>query len=413
MKGGEKLIFDKAIKNITNSTEIVQAPMSLTDQNEWLTGTTSGTTQTGAMKLSAVNACVECITNSVSKLPVFIMDSNTKEHIKHPLLNILCDRPNEAMTPSVYKKLIQTNILMKGNGYALIGRSPNTARPQELIPIYPDYITPWIDESGKLWYIFIHPKTGEVRKLDNFDMLHYKAYSEDGITGISVLSRASEVIDTGKASQKYENKLYTQNARPVGILKADAELSKPAKDKIREEWNSIHSGSDNAFRIAVLDLGLSYQPISLSNKDTQFVESKEISIEDISRFFGVPLYKINSGKQSYSSNEQNGIEYVVNTLHPIVTQYEEEDTYKLLFDSEKRKGLQIKRNMMAELKGDTASRGVWYKNMREIGAFSADDVLELEDRPKVPGGHTRNASLNYVPLELFEELSMNRNDGNK
>lgn len=405
------MIFDKAIKNITNSAEMVQTPMTLSEPNEWLTGNTTGTTQSGAMKLSAVNACVECITNSVSKLPIFIMDSNTKERIKHPLLSLLCDRPNEAMTPSVYKKLLETNVLMRGNGYALIIRNKNTAWPQELIPIYSDYVTPWFDASGKLWYVFTHPLTGEVRKLDNFDILHYKAYSEDGITGISVLSRASEVINTSKASQKYENKLYTQNARPSGILKADAELNKPAKDKIREEWNSIHNGADNAFRIAVLDLGLSYQPISLSNKDTQFVESKTISIEDISRFYGVPLYKINSGKQSYSSNEQNGIEYVVGTLHPIVTQREEEDTYKLLFDVDKRKGLEIKRNMMAELRGDTASRGTWYTNMRNLGAFSVDDVLGLEDMPKVPGGHTRNASLNYVPLELFEELSKNRNQG--
>lgn len=406
-----KLIFDRAIRNITNSSDLMQRNMTLSDPVEWLTGTTSGTTQTGAMKLSAVNACVEVITNSISKLPIFIMDSNTKEHIKHPLLSILCERPNEAMTPSVYKKLIHTNILMKGNGYALIVRNPSTARPQELIPIYSDYITPWIDDKGKLWYIFTHPKTGEVRKLENFDILHYKAYSEDGINGISVLSRASDVINTSKAAQNYENKLYTQNARPSGVLKADAQINKEAKDKIREEWNNIHNGVDNAFKIAVLDLGLSYQPISLNNKDAQFVESKTITIEDITRFFGVPLYKINSGKQSYSSNEQNGIEYVVNTLHPSVTQYEEEDTYKLLFESEKRKGLEIRRNMMAELKGDTSSRGTWYKNMREIGAFSVDDVLALEDMPKVPGGHTRNASLNYVPLELFEELSKNRNRG--
>jgi len=104
---------------------------------------------------------------------------------------------------------------------------------------------------------------------------------------------------------------------------------------------------------------------------------------------------------------------VVNTLHPKVTQYEEEDTYKLLFDSEKFKGLEIRRNMMAELKGDTASRGNWYKTMREIGTFSANDVLGLEDMPNVPGGDTRNASLNFVPLELFEELSRNRNRGDK
>jgi HK97 family phage portal protein len=405
------MFFDKAINKPRN--EVLPSTMTLNTPEEWtIANLTQGTTQSQAMKLSAVNACVEVITNSISKLPVYVMNSKTKERLgNHPILKLLTERPNEAMTPSVYKKLVETNRLQGGNGYALIDRNQKSAMPQQLIPINYQYVTPYIDDNGKLWYVFIHPRTGDIRKIDNFDILHYKAYSEDGINGISVLSRASETINTARAAQTYENKLYTQSARPSGILKVADKVDPEAKKKIKEEWEKVHSGVDNAFKIAVLDLGLEFQQIQLSNKDTQFVESKGISIEDITRFYGVPLYKINSGKQSYSSNEQNGIEYVVNTLHPIVTQYEEEDTYKLIFDRDRVQGLEIRRNMMAELRGDVASRGTWYKNMREIGAFSADDVLALEDMPKVPGGHTRNASLNYVPLELFEELSKNRNQG--
>ncbi len=402
------MFFDKAINKVSNVTKTI----TLQDPADWTVGDmTLGTSQRQAMKLSAVNSCVEVITNSISKLPIYVMDSRTKERINHPILKLLADRPNEAMTPSVFKKLIETNRLLGGNGYALIIRNARTAQPQELIPINYQYINPYIDDNGKLWYVFTHPRTGGIRKLDNFDVLHYKAYSEDGLEGISVLTRASETVNTATAAQRYENKLYTQNARPSGILKVNDKLEKPARDKIKEEWRSIHEGADNAFKIAVLDLGLEYQQISMSNKDSQFVESKAVSIEDIARFFGVPLYKINSGKQSYSSNEQNGIEYVVNTLHPIVTQYEEEDTYKLLFDTEKARGLEIRRNMMAELRGDTASRGTWYKTMRETSAFSANDILALEDMPKVEGGDTRYASLNYIPLEDFKELSRNRNGG--
>jgi hypothetical protein len=105
-------------------------------------------------------------------------------------------------------------------------------------------------------------------------VLHYKAYSEDGITGISVLSRAADVIDTAKAAQKYKNRLYTQNAKPSAVLKSTQPLEPQAKDRVRAEWDKIYSGADNAFRVAILDLGLDYQQISLSNKDTQFVESK-------------------------------------------------------------------------------------------------------------------------------------------
>lgn len=400
------MILSKALTARNESYKTI----TLENPDDWRQGITRGTGRQGAMKISAVNACVECLCNSVSKMPVFLMDTKTKEHLRHPLLEVLTRRPNEAMTPAVYKKLVEANRLLGGNGYALIMRNPNTARVQELIPVHYNYVMPWTDEKGKLWYLVTNPRTGERRKLGIFDILHYKAYTEDGINGISVLSRAQETIDTAKAAQMYENGLYTRNARPVGILKTDSLMNKDAKDKIREEWHKIHEGVDNAFRIAVLDLGIDYKPISVSNKDTQFVESKAVSVEDIARFFGVPLYKINAGKQSYSSNEQNGIEYVVNTLHPIITQYEEEDTYKLLFESEQRKGLELRRNMMAELRGDFASRGTWYKNMREVGAYSVNDILDLEDRPEVPGGHVRYASLNYVPLEYFEELSLKRNN---
>lgn len=366
-----------------------------------------------SMKLSAVNACVEVLTNSISKLPVYIIDSTTKQKINHPLTKLLSERPNELMTPSVYKKLMETNRLLKGNAYALIVRSPKTAAPVELIPLSPDTVQPFINSNGKLMYGYTDPKTKERRVLTQSDILHYKAFSIDGIIGTSVLERASEVISVAREAQRYEGTLYANNAQPAGILQVEGTLKDEAKDKIREAWEKVHKGVDKAFRVAILDNGLKYQPITISNKDVQFVENKAVSVEDIARFFGVPLYKINAGKQSYSSNEQNGIEYVVNTLHPIITQYEEEDTYKLLFMKDRLKGLEIRRNMMAELRGDFASRSNWYQKMREIGAFSVNDILALEDMPNVDGGDVHYASLNYIPLDKFTELSIARNRGDK
>ena len=183
------------------------------------------------------------------------------------------------------------------------------------------------------------------------------------------------------------------------------------KDRLRAEWERVHMGPSKAHRTAILDLGLKYTSIAGTNRDAQFVENKQLSITDIARYFGVPLYKLNEGKQAYGSNEQNAIEYVVGTLHPIVTQYEEEQSYKLLTDSELAAGLELRINMMAELKGDTASRANWYRTMSELSVFSPDDIAALEDLPNVPGGNRRRASLNYVPLDLWPELSSQRNGG--
>lgn len=406
------MIFDRAFRHIKN--EAAPEYFTFADTQGWLTGETLGNGQSAAMKLSAVNRCVNCLTDSMSKLPVYVFNEETKERMpNHPLNKLLSVRPNEAMTPSVYKKLMETNRLLNGNAYALIVRNPYNAEPMELIPLPPSACTPFVDGAGKLFYGYTDPRTGERRKLEAFDVVHYKAFSLDGVTGVSVLSYASAIIQTAQAAQKYEGKFYSQYAQPGGVITVDATLDKKAKDAVREEWEKVHSGPDNAFRLAVLDLGMKYQQISVSQKDAQFIESKGVTIEDISRFFGVPLYKLGVGKQAYNSNEQNGIEYVVNTLHPIVSQCDEEDAYKLLFDREIRKGLWIQRNMMAELKGDIHSRGAWYRIMRDTGVFSVNDICDLEDRPRVPGGDTRNASLNFVPLDLFRELSVNRNGGNK
>ena len=181
---------------------------------------------------------------------------------------------------------------------------------------------------------------------------------------------------------------------------------------MRQEWEKVHAGPSNSHRLAILDLGLKYTPIAATNKDAQFVENKEVSIRDIARYFGVPLYKLQEGKQAYGSNEQNAIEYVVSTLHPIVNQYAEEQTWKLLTNTELRQGLEIRINMMAELKGDTASRGAWYTNQRNNGVFSVNDIRALEDLPDVEGGDERRESLNYVPLKDWARLSEQRNGGN-
>ena len=382
-----------------------------------------------ARKLSAVDACIEILSNSIAKLPSYVMDNRTRERVPHRILEVLNVRPNEAMTPFIRKKVLETSRLEGGNGYDWIIRNPSTGYVEELIPIPWQFVEPWRDTGGRIWYTVTNPVTGEPMVLPNEDICHYKGSTRDGLKGISVLRRASEVVAAATAAQEYDRSYYESGGQPAGVLTVDADLGGPAigpdrkpltdpdgsiisrKEKLRREWEKVHSGPSNSHRIAILDLGLTYKPLAATNKDAQFVENKEVTVKDIARFFGVPLYKLQEGKQAYSSNEQNAIEYVVSTLHPAVTQYEEEQTWKLLPGFELRKGLEIRINLMAELKGDTSSRAAWYQTMTEISAFCPNDILALEDMPDVPGGDRRRASLNYVPLDLWPELSVKRNGG--
>ena len=378
-------------------------------------------TETGesfARKLSAVDRCIEILSDSIGKLPNYLFDSKTRRRLPDdPVLQLLNIRPNEAMTPTIRKKVLETSRLVDGNGYDWILRNERTGRIQELIPVPGHLVEPWQDLSGRVWYTVMHPWTGEPMVLPNEDICHYKGATRDGLKGVAVLRRASEVIASARAQQQYELGFYENGGQPSGVLATDADLSGPVddpknpgkkigrKDLLRREWERVHAGPRNSHRLAILDNGLKYTAIAATNADAQFIESKEISIRDIARYFGIPLYKLQEGKQAYGSNEQNAIEYVVGTLHPIVNQYEEEQTWKILAKSQVDRGLELRINLMAELKGDTSARAEWYRTMVEIGGFSVNDILALEDKPDVPGGEHRRASLNYVPLEDWAELS--------
>lgn len=395
--------------------------LSLQSSAGWDLGSTGSD---ASLRVSAVYRCVTYNSDTISVMPAYIMDRRSRKRITdHPLLRILTIRPNEAMTPTEYKRVMETNRLLTGNAYAYIARDGRTGAVEELLPLTPDLVSPQLDQERHLHYLYTDPLSGKVFDLMPAQVIHYKAFTQDGITGISPLHYAREVIAKDRTAKAYERALYKNGGRPSGVLYTESDLGGMSsvtdpdgtpiskKELVRRAWEKVHSGGDNAFRTAVLDLGLKYQPIAMNNTDAQFVESNDITIADIARFFGTPLHVLMSGKQSYESNVQNRVEFVQTTALATVTGYEDEDSYKLLSGPDQARNLRIRRNMDAALRGDTASRATFYKTMHEIGAYSVNDILALEDQPQVPGGDVRLASLNYVPLEDFQRLSLLRNGG--
>lgn len=417
----------RSLDSPRKSAGVVQT-LRLDNPADWLAGDAVGMSTDRAMKISTVNRCVEVLSNSLAVLPIYIMDETSKERLTdHRLGRVLWARPNEAMTAFDLWKLMTVNEVLRGNGYAWLYRENSSGHVRELIPLPPEYVTPWIDPDGHLWYLFSHPTTGQLYRLQPENLLHYKAYSEDGISGISTLRRASLTLSTAMAAQQYEHSTWRNGGQPSGILTTESDLGSSvdvlqpdgttvkmdSKEVLRKSWEAVHSGPQNAMRVAVLDLGLKYQPISMTNADAQFVESNEIRVADVCRFFGVPPHLVYAGKQSYASNEQNSIEYVNYTLLPYETQWHQEDTYKLLLPSERTSGLRIKRELKVFLRGDTAAQAAWYKAMREVGALNADEIRGLEDMGGIPGGDQYYASWNYGPLAQWAALSVLRALGQK
>lgn len=376
-----------------------------------------------AQKLSAVYAAVDIRSDDLSTLPNYILDNKTRDRVTgHPVLFLLNVRPNSMMTPTVRKKLLERSILLTGNAYDWIVRDPVSRRPAELVPVPGELVQIRVDSSRRCWYDVTDPVTREVFRLPQEDVCHYKGPSNDGIHGLSVLTYAAQTIQAGLAAQEYNKAFYESGGQPSGILTVEGDFSgyvmdsegnpteKTQKDAIREEWEKVHSGAANAHKVAVLDYGMKYQALSISQKDAMFIEQQTQTVEDIARYFAMPLYKLQSGKQSYNSNEQNSIEYV-GSLRPRVTQMEEEQTWKLLSLDDIHAGLEIRTNMMALLRSDQKSRAEYYQTMHQEGAYSINDIRDLEDLPDVEGGDEHAISLNYIPLSLWRELSIKRNGG--
>ena len=399
-----------------------QISKTTTIETVGLAGMKLQTAEGAADKLAVVDRCIGVLSDSMSKMPSYVLETTSRQRPKLPVLDLLNLRPNEAMTASVLWKVVETcRLTQNGGAFVWILRDPISAEVRELIHRPSQLVYPWRDPAGKVWYDVTHPYNGSRMRLPSEDVLHYKNYSTDGLKSIPVLKRAAQVIQAGLAAQTYHQTYYESGGQPAGVLSTDTDLGGYVKDKndkptdvtkkdaLRKEWERIHRGPSNAHRIAILDHGLKYSPITTTMADAQFVETHDVTVIDICNFFGVPAYKVNAGKQSYRSNEQNAIEYVTGTLHPVVLQYEQEDTWKLLLPSRRMSGLALRRNMLAELRGDYDSRGKWYQTMHGLGAYSPNDIRLHEELPDVPGGDVRMASLNFVPLEDFRELSLARN----
>ena len=165
-----------------------------------------------AMKVSAFYRAIDIRSDGMGKFPACVKDLNTKKQLDdHYLSRVLKERPNEAMSPFVYRKLVEARRLIVGNSYVWIRRDRD-GRCVEEIPLPPGSCRPVMDAAGKLWYIVQNPKTGEQHRLDPADVLHYKGFSWDGITGESLLSYAGKVLATAGARESYEAAVYTTAA---------------------------------------------------------------------------------------------------------------------------------------------------------------------------------------------------------
>lgn len=356
-----------------------------------------------AMELSPVAAAHRILTNSMGALPVdlYRKAKGKRENVeKHRALYPLTVRTNPNMSPFLFKKVMESKCFWYGEAFAYIDR---TKEHIELLPM-PDNAQLYETESGERWYVFTGDLKGVnlTRKFHESELIHLFNETGDGRGGLGMLDMARQTINTDLSAQKYAGKFYKQGARPSGVIEVPTKLDKENKDKVRNAFERAVGGMDNAFRVAVMDLGMKYTQLGISQKDAQFIESRQFTVEEVSRFSGVPMYKLQAGKQSYESNEQNGIEYVTNTLRPKAVHWEEELRYKLLLPAE-REEMYFRLNLAAEMRGDDKSRSAFYQTMVDHGLMRVNECRRLEELDDDPNGDVLLVTKNLTTLERLVE----------
>lgn len=383
----------------------------------FLGGTSSGkyVTERSAMQMTAVYCCVRILSEAVASLPLqfyrYTDDGGKEKAVDHLLYFLLHDEPNPEMTSFIFRETLMTHLLLWGNAYSQIIRN-GKGEVVALYPLMPDRMKVDRDEHGRLYYEYTvydsddvdgrkgTNKVGRTVRLQPHDVLHIPGLGFDGLVGYSPIAMAKNAIGLAIATEEYGSKFFANGAAPSGVLEHPGTIKDPSK--VRESWQATFGGSGNANKIAVLEEGMKYTPISISPEQAQFLETRKFQIDEIARIFRVPPHMIGDlEKSSFNNIEQQSLEFVKYTLDPWVSRWEQAMVRALLTPDEKKKYF-FKFNVDGLLRGDYQSRMNGYATARQNGWMSANDIRELENLDRIPaeqGGDLYLINGNMTKLE--------------
>ena len=352
-----------------------------------------------AMQMTAVYSCVRILSEAVASLPLQFYrytDTGGKEKaVDHPLYFLLHDEPNPEMTSFVFRETLMTHLLLWGNAYSQIIRN-GKGEIVALYPLMPDRMTVDRDKQGRLYYEYtvydgddVNGRngtdanvSGKTVRLHPSDVLHIPGLGFDGLVGYSPIAMAKNAIGLAIAAEEYGSKFYANGAAPSGVLEHPGTLKDPSR--VRESWQATFGGSSNANKVAVLEEGMKYTPISIVPNEAQFLETRKFQIDEIARIFRVPPHMVGDlEKSSFSNIEQQSLEFVKYTLDPWVARWEQSMVRALLTPEEKKRYF-FKFNVDGLLRGDYQSRMNGYATARQNGWMSANDIRELENMDRIP-----------------------------
>lgn len=358
-------------------------PLTSNSLLEYLGGVQSdagvSVSETSALGASPVWRAVSLIAGVSAALPMPVYRDNTREKQTAELLK----NPHPDLTSVELWRFAYLYRVLWGNTYIQKVRN-GAGQVKELWPVSAERVAVSRDKpseanpSGK--FFDVTDDWGVHHVWTPKEVLHIPGLGYDGLTGCSPVRLARQGIALAQAAEKSAARMFGSGNLIGGVLQTEQRLDQDQAARLKERWKAKMSGVHNSHEVAVLDSGASFNPVQMPNTDAQFLESRQFQVTEIARMFGVPPFLLMSTEKSTSWGtglEQQAQGWVTFDLNPTwLTPTEQRVTKELLPRDE-----YANYNMGGLLRGDSAARATFYRAMRDIGAFSANDIRALEEMP--------------------------------
>lgn len=333
----------------------------------------SGTNGESAMRISTVYACVKVLSESVSTLPVHLYDMEGDALVQKTtqLDRLVSAQANDNMTAAELWQYIVTSVCLHGNAYVYVTRTQK-GRAVELLPIPATSVSVHIQNQNTVTYMVTvgeKPNTREI-KMTSKELLHFKSLTLDGYTGLSPISYNNAVVGGMKANIDYQNQIFANSAVPRGVLEVEGTLSDDAFQNLRESWQASHGGSNNGNRVALLESGVKFKPITMTPHDAQLLDTRKYTRSEIAGIFRVPGHMINDlEKATYSNIAHQGAEFYRYSLSPWLTMIEQRLNMTMAGPNQC-----FKFDVSELIRGDIEAEVAAYSKLLEIGVLSPNEV---------------------------------------
>lgn len=367
--------------------DVTVVPSSLWRAGIHGTGTPAGINMTPdvAMSVTAFFSAVRFRAFAVASLPKILYQrtaSGKRRVIESPLYRVLHDEPNSEMSAFDLWAMLDSHVTARGNGFAEIVTDA-AGNITALYPLRPDKMEIMRAADGGLRYVYQLPQKFDSRKVILLpeQVLHLRGLTSDGVMGIAQVSMMRNAVALAKATEDYGGAYFGNGANPGVVLKHPGKFKdQTVVDRIRDGWEEMHRGLDNAHRVAILEEGMDVAQIGLSPEDSQFLETRTFQVYEIARMTDVPPSMIFELSQSnYSTLEQMTLDYVVHHLRPWLVAYEQQCNRSLLLQSEKDAGWFVENLIDGLLRGDLTTRYNAYAIGKQNGWLTTNNILRMEN----------------------------------